>query len=460
MHGVHSRAYAGGELPESGPTPLGSGMHTVTMQGAVSSPRQHRRTPPIPGAPQASVPSCSHEVLPSGARMSRFCPFEMRRDVWSTSDFVLQKNLYEGYSSSVAQAYDRVSGIIVALKIYHKSRLSELNRAQVEREISIHLDLQHMHIIQMYAAWEDDERYYLIQEFATEGDVFTEVHRRGGQMTEKAAVSLVLQPFLAALHYLHTRDIIHRDIKPENLLFAQGKQMKVADFGLAINQAEERPVTRAGTLDYMAPEVVVCPSKRFPHENKDNPNLAYDKQVDSWSVGILAYELVVGFPPFERESRQVTLEAILHAEPQFPVWMSDDAADFIRRALVKDRHRRPSIPEMLRHRWVQVHERRRSHRNIPADLLWQNMSQQGGGSAGIGNFVASVAQLRHTTSFQNHTYTGYAAMSAPSLPDPAMLMAESQLARSSSGKSSSIPMPMNPQAETFESVMNTQMDMS
>jgi serine/threonine protein kinase len=47
-------------------------------------------------------------------------------------------------------------------------------------------------------------------------------------MTEKAAVSLVLQPFLAALHYLHTRDIIHRDIKPENLLFAHGKQIKVA----------------------------------------------------------------------------------------------------------------------------------------------------------------------------------------------------------------------------------------
>lgn len=53
--------------------------------------------------------------------------------------------------------------------------------------------------------------------------------------------------------------------------------------------------------------------------------LPLSAQVDSWSVGILAYELVVGFPPFERESRQVTLEAILHAEPQFPVWMSDGA---------------------------------------------------------------------------------------------------------------------------------------
>ena len=58
------------------------------------------------------------------------------------------------------------------------------------------------------------------------------------------------------LQYLHTRAIIHRDIKPENILFAdKGSCLKLADFGLAIDLREERAVTRAGTLDYMAPEV-------------------------------------------------------------------------------------------------------------------------------------------------------------------------------------------------------------
>jgi serine/threonine protein kinase len=56
--------------------------------------------------------------------------------------------------------------------------------------------------------------------------------------------------------YLHTRAIIHRDIKPENILFANnGSCLKLADFGLAIDLRQERAVTRAGTLDYMAPEV-------------------------------------------------------------------------------------------------------------------------------------------------------------------------------------------------------------
>jgi serine/threonine protein kinase len=65
-----------------------------------------------------------------------------------------------------------------------------------------------------------------------------------------------LHSVAAALQYLHTRAIIHRDIKPENILFAdKGSCLKLADFGLAIDLREERAVTRAGTLDYMAPEV-------------------------------------------------------------------------------------------------------------------------------------------------------------------------------------------------------------
>jgi serine/threonine protein kinase len=58
-----------------------------------------------------------------------------------------------------------------------------------------------------------------------------------------------------ALAYLHARGVIHRDIKPENILLTDGRVVKFADFGLSINADEERPVTRAGTLDYMAPEV-------------------------------------------------------------------------------------------------------------------------------------------------------------------------------------------------------------
>lgn len=173
---------------------------------------------------------------------------------------------------------------------------------------------------------------YLVSEYANKGDVFGELDRRGGSMSEGDACRLVLQPFLSALHHLHRcaasrcvrahppfprceahfawlkinlrccarslcssgerasptqlpsvpcggcgcrLNIIHRDIKPENLLFTTNNVLKVTDFGLSIDVNQERPVTRVGTLDYMAPEVVVCPDKVLPGDHKEKTHLHY-----------------------------------------------------------------------------------------------------------------------------------------------------------------------------------------
>jgi serine/threonine protein kinase len=70
-------------------------------------------------------------------------------------------------------------------------------------------------------------------------------------------------------------------LQPENILLGNKHQIKLADFGLAINFSHERPVTRAGTLDYMAPEVLSCPDKRLPNENKEFQRLAYNTAVST-----------------------------------------------------------------------------------------------------------------------------------------------------------------------------------
>lgn len=125
-------------------------------------------------------------------------------------------------------------------------------RFQVQREILIHIALQHPHIIQLYAAFEDEANIYMVQELASEGDLFHTVKTsEDGAFSELCTAQKVILPLLDTLSYLHGKGIIHRDIKPENILIASGGVIKLADFGLSIDTNIERPVTRTGTLDYM-----------------------------------------------------------------------------------------------------------------------------------------------------------------------------------------------------------------
>eukprot|EP00873_Tetraselmis_striata_P019212 jgi/Tetstr1/439476/TSEL_027908.t1 len=323
-----------------------------------SSPKSH----PVPGSPLSYPNSPKHmqgqspSKPPSVSRMiavAPFCPPQMRRlESWTLKDYALVKEIGAGAASVVYHAFCRKSAIPVALKIYKKRKLGILNMRQVEREIQIHIQIQHANVVDLYGAFEDESRIYLVMQYAAGGDLFDELRRLGGRMSEQETVCTVLVPFLRAMSHLHERGIVHRDIKPENTLFDQNRILKIADFGLSINSIEERPVTRLGTLDYMAPEVLVCPDKKHPDENKGNVSLAYGGEVDAWGVGVLTYELLIGRPPFAMAVRDSTMDAIMTKDPRFPSWMSEGAKDFVRRALEKNPAVRPTVPGMLRHPWI------------------------------------------------------------------------------------------------------------
>jgi serine/threonine protein kinase len=82
---------------------------------------------------------------------------------------------------------------------------------------------------------------------------------------------------------LHLNGIIHRDIKPENIIICGGVA-KITDFGWSAITNSDRK-TYCGTLDYVSPEV--------------SYGVHYDNKIDCWSVGVLAYEMMTGFPPFD-----------------------------------------------------------------------------------------------------------------------------------------------------------------
>eukprot|EP00201_Polytomella_parva_P001477 CAMPEP_0175087784 /NCGR_PEP_ID=MMETSP0052_2-20121109/30025_1 /TAXON_ID=51329 ORGANISM="Polytomella parva, Strain SAG 63-3" /NCGR_SAMPLE_ID=MMETSP0052_2 /ASSEMBLY_ACC=CAM_ASM_000194 /LENGTH=633 /DNA_ID=CAMNT_0016360173 /DNA_START=323 /DNA_END=2224 /DNA_ORIENTATION=+ len=280
-------------------------------------------------------------------------PPKMQRDTWSMKDYAIVEKLYKGYASTVYKAFCKRSGEVVCLKAYDMANLCELNRFQIYREVRLHSSLTHPNVINLYVAFQQDNQVVLVQEFADGSDLFTLLHLNGGRLSEKQAVEEVLIPFLNVLSHLHENGIMHRDVKPENVLFMRNMRLKLCDFGLAIDVKEERPVTRAGTLEYMAPEVLKCPFKNRPEENKERTNIHYDFGVDSWAVGVLVYELLVGFPPFNDKHRPNIEEKIRTVTPKFPSKMSEGAKSFISSTLQKESHLRPTIFELKEHPWVQ-----------------------------------------------------------------------------------------------------------
>ncbi len=83
--------------------------------------------------------------------------------------------------------------------------------------------------------------------------------------------------------------------------------------------------------------MLVCPEKSRPEDNKDKALLVYGRGVDAWAMGVLAFELIVGRPPFERDTRAATYECIMYRKPAYPSWLSEGARSFIDTALQKAR---------------------------------------------------------------------------------------------------------------------------
>ncbi|KAG1671346.1 hypothetical protein FOA52_002956 [Chlamydomonas sp. UWO 241] len=311
--------------------------------------------------PSVASPPCRYNITDTKEErqmcVSAELPPSMARPVWTSKDFRVHKELYRGFASIIYQAVDKVSGSGVILKLYRKSKLTAVTREQVERELQIHIRLNHENIIKLFAAYEDGDHVYMVLEHARAGDLYGELESSKAMRSERECCQFVVIPMLRVLTYLRTQGIIHRDIKPENIFLSADKTLKLADFGLAIDEGIERPVTRAGTLDFMAPEVLLCPEKTYVGEHKEQTRLSYGHKVDCWALGALTYEVLVGVAPFENASAAKTREHIVSRRVAFPSHLSSGVRDFISCAMVKNPENRMSIEQLCAHSWVRIQQR-------------------------------------------------------------------------------------------------------
>ncbi|KAK4787841.1 hypothetical protein SAY86_011674 [Trapa natans] len=237
-----------------------------------------------------------------------------KRD-WSLRDFEIGKPLGRGKFGRVYLAREVKSKFIVALKVIFKEQIEKYQlHHQLKREMEIQTSLRHANILRLYGWFHDNDRVFLILEYAHEGELYKKLKKQG-HLTENQAATYI-SSLAQALAYCHEKHVIHRDIKPENLLLDHEGRLKIADFGWSV-QSRSKRLTMCGTLDYLAPEMV---------EHK-----AHDYAVDNWTLGILCYEFLYGVPPFEAESQRDTFRRIVKVDLSFPraPQVSSDAKNLI-----------------------------------------------------------------------------------------------------------------------------------
>lgn len=120
--------------------------------------------------------------------------------------------------------------------------------------------MDHPRILKVFGAFEDETFIYMVQQLAPNGDVYKTYLSQRVRLNEQELVVKIIAPLLRAVGHAHSRGVIHRDIKPENIFLSDANEVLLGDWGLGIDNVQERPVSRVGTLDYMAPEVLRAPS--------------------------------------------------------------------------------------------------------------------------------------------------------------------------------------------------------
>ncbi|GMN35155.1 hypothetical protein TIFTF001_005114 [Ficus carica] len=309
------------------------------------------------------------------------------------------------------------TGEIFAMKKLKKSEM--LSRGQVEHvrsERNLLAEVDSRCIVQLFYSFQDSDFLYLIMEYLPGGDIMTLLMRED-VLSEDVARFYIAESILA-IHSIHQHNYIHRDIKPDNLILDRNGHLKLSDFGLckplddkystlllenedlmtqeAISENEGQSASdripwmmpkeqllqwkrnrralafsTVGTLDYMAPEVLL--------------KKGYGMECDWWSLGAIMYEMLIGYPPFCSDDPRMTCRKIINWRtclkfPEEPK-VSDEARDLICHLLcnVETRLGTRGVEELKAHpwfkciQWDKLYEMEAAHKpTVTSDLDTQN----------------------------------------------------------------------------------------
>ncbi|NXY50069.1 CHK2 kinase, partial [Ceuthmochares aereus] len=269
--------------------------------------------------------------------------------------YIMSKTLGSGACGEVKLAFEKSTCNKVAVKIINKrkfmaSGIPEANPAfNINTEIEILKKIDHPCLIKIKNFFEAED-YYIVLELMEGGELYDRVSRP--IKMKEATCKLYFYQMLLAVKYLHDNGIIHRDLKPENVLLSSSEEtclIKITDFGQSKILGETSLMkTLCGTPTYLAPEVL-----------NSLGTTGYSRAVDCWSLGVILFVCLCGYPPFNEQNTQLSLkDQITRGEYTFipKEWkhVSDLALDLVKKLLVVDPSKRLTTEEALEHPWLQL----------------------------------------------------------------------------------------------------------
>ncbi|XP_066840700.1 myotonin-protein kinase [Anser cygnoides] len=222
------------------------------------------------------------------------------------SDFDVLKVIGRGAFSEVAVVRMKESGQIYAMKIMNKwdmLRRGEVSCFREERDVLARGDRRW--ITRLHFAFQDPQCLYLVMEYYVGGDLLTLLSKFGDRLP-LAMARFYLAELVMAIDSVHRLGYVHRDIKPDNILLDRWGHIRLGDFGSCLKLGPDgtvRSSVAVGTPDYLSPEILLA---------VEDPGRSYGCECDWWALGVLAYEMFYGRPPFFADSVLETYAKILH----------------------------------------------------------------------------------------------------------------------------------------------------
>ena len=223
-----------------------------------------------------------------------------------------------------------------AAKIIPNSRIDNDPQSNIaytnEYKFNTYLDFKYL--CKCHSTFKDNQNAYFILDYQPNKTLSELLHKR--QLSEIEIKHYCFE-LLLAIEYLHKRNIIHRDIKLSNVLLSEKMEVRLCDFGLAIENGIDGQKNICGTPNYIAPELL-------NHKN----GLNYSFEIDIWAFGVMLYSLYYHKTPFEQEIKGKTKYNIQNIIYSFPkeIQISKEAKDLISSILVKDPSHRPKIDQI------------------------------------------------------------------------------------------------------------------